>query len=183
MTKLQTSRRPFLSVLPILVAFAISACGGPKMTEEQLRSAKVSGLVMGRFEGDMAEVKLEESELPPGYKFIPDLVTIQPSTQRLWDGTFGAQLPPVKQKFFQTVQTATGAKGSILYMEFTQNLTDAHDGFISGMLWGDARRPMKEGREDYLMVSNKLVVWCLLPGDPAKTASQRKIRLAIDNEG
>lgn len=183
MTKLQTSFRPILSALPLLAALLLASCGGPKMTEDQLRSAKVSGLVMGKFEGDMEDVKLSESELPPGYTFIPDLVTIQTATQKLWDGLFSAQLPPIKQKSYQTVQTGTGAKGSILYMEFTQPLNDTHDGFVAGILWGDARRPMRDGKEDYLIVSNKLVIWCLLPGDPAKTASQRKIRMAIDNEG
>jgi hypothetical protein len=179
------SRRIFI---PLLLSALLAACGGVRKSSQQelLRSAKVSGHVMGDFDGEISDLKLEQSDLPAGWTFANDLDCPSNQVRLMYEKhDLFTQLQQPVQHDFQTVVGPNGEKGSILYFKYPNEVTETESGFVAGMLWGAAKRntgPSAEHPEDYLCVSNFLVIWCLPPGNEVKTISQYKIRKQIDTD-
>jgi hypothetical protein len=182
-------RTTFIYVLSItfsLLTFA--GCGGGKSStmsqDERLKAAKLSGPVMGNYEGTIEDLKLVQSDLPTGYSFTDKLTCPQSQVKLMYERPemFSA-LPKIAAKDFQTVRGANGEEGSILYIQFETTISDGQSGFIGGMIWGTSKRvkgPSDEHPEDYLTVSKTLVIWCLKSDNPVKKISQDKVRLTID---
>lgn len=175
-------------LLPLLLLALLSSCGGGKKLEGQelLRSAKVSGHVMGDFDGTIDDLKLDDGDLPEGWGFTVELSCPSNQVRLMYERSemFSALQRPVAKQY-QTLLGPNGEKGSILYFQYPNDVSGAESGFVAGMLWGAAKKttgPSAEHPEDYLAVSKTLVIWCLPPGHEVKKISQFKIRSQIDAE-
>lgn len=173
-------------ILPLILMTLLAACGGARKSsqKELLRSAKVSGHVMGDYDGDLEDLLLVASDLPAGWSFSTGLNCPSNQVRLMYEKTemFSALQKPVKKEY-QTVAGPGGETGSILYMEFPNEVAPAESEFMAGMLWGAAKKttgPSAEHPEDYLAVSRVMVIWCLMPGNEVKKISQYKIRAQID---
>jgi len=173
---------------PLLLLALLASCGGAKKSSEQelLRSAKVSGHVMGDFDGTIDDLKLDEGDLPTGWSFGTGLNCASNQVRLMYEKheMFSALQQP-REHDYQTVTGPAGESGSILYFQYPNDVSGAESGFVAGMLWGAAKKttgPSTEHPEDYLTVSSTLVIWCLPPGNEVKKISQYKIRAQIDAE-
>jgi hypothetical protein len=118
--------------------------------------------------------KLSATEMPEGYKASEKMFcqSVQPKLFYDRPELYQAIIGTVKSKDFQSFESKDD-RGTVLFFEFNENVKG--EGFLEGLLWGEANRPTKEHPEEYRIKDNILIIWSFTKRSVIKNLSRQKI--------
>lgn len=126
---------------------------------------------------NMNEVKLTQEDLPEGYSFHYEVICYSfqaglyfnnPSFYDFFLGT------TFVKKEFQSIKGPEGDQGSILYIQYKNDLDKASIAFLQGMIWGEDG-PTNLHPEDIFINGKNVIIWSFKRDSLIKRISQQKL--------
>jgi hypothetical protein len=133
--------------------------------------ALISALSFGQ---TFDSLKLKDTEVPLGYSKSSEMLCATPHGCSFYDQTdlYESFLGKITKKEFQSFDKK-GDQGTILYFEFEKEFQG--QGFLSGLLWGQNKRPTKSEPDDFYSKGNILIIWSFNFKSELKQISKTKV--------
>lgn len=126
---------------------------------------------------NVEDIKLTDIDLPTGYSFSNELYCYSLQAQNLYNNPGFSDFLTSSQfsnKQFQGINGPNGDKGSILYIQYKEDLNSGAKSFLKGFIWG-ADSPSEEHPEEIFINGKNLIVWSFPKDSTIKYISQKKL--------
>jgi tetratricopeptide (TPR) repeat protein len=105
-----------------------------------------------------AALHVGADELPAGFAFEKELACVSPQTRSLFEDDIYSQiLPKAKRQDFQTI-AGPKAKGSLLYFDWGDQIPEAAEQFIPGLLFGEKEQSTEMHPEQIIRIGGIMVI-------------------------
>ncbi len=131
------------------------------------------------FSQTIDKLKIDNTEMPKEYSIseTPNCISIQACMFYKQTDMYSMFLGKIKNKSVQNFECKNDS-GSIMYFEFEEDFKG--EGFLTGLLWGQAKKPTKEHPEQIFTKGKFLVIWSFNDKSELQKISETKVKQVLN---
>jgi hypothetical protein len=131
------------------------------------------------FSQTIDKLKMDNTEIPKEYSFseTPNCISIQACTFYEQTDMYSMFLGKIKNKSVQNFECKNDS-GSIMYFEFEEDFKG--EGFLTGLLWGQAKKPTPKHPEQIFTKGKFLVIWSFNDKSQLQKISETKVKQVLN---
>jgi len=131
------------------------------------------------FSQTIDKLKIDNTEMPKEYSIseTPNCISIQACTFYNQTDMYSMFLGKIKNKSVQNFESKNDS-GSIMYFEFEEDFKG--EGFLTGLLWGQEKKPTTEHPEQIFAKGKFLVIWSFNDKSELQKISESKVKKVLN---